>query len=181
VLGDQLRGVVRRSPAGASRLRPCRAAASSGGASPAAAGAKASPLNAPGRRFLPARYSAWRCIESLRVADDARLCHTAVVATVEGEPERGDWVSSLRVSAAMMGERLNPLAMSQIPSDSSQTNSGTVNRAPTAEVCPQRPNTTATPDAKHRGPPTRPSRAKRRGTRPDLNNQVAQQQPVPEA
>ena len=62
---------------------------------------------------------------------------------------------------------LNPLTMSQMPSDSSEANSGTVAIACAAEPRPMMSSTTASPDTQTSGPPTSPNQVMPRGTRPD--------------
>ena len=60
---------------------------------------------------------------------------------------------------------LNPLTVSQRPSDNYQRNSGTTAMVCNGPPCSMTPNITAIPEAMIRGPPTRPSTAMPRGTR----------------
>src|SRR5829696_5349518 len=60
---------------------------------------------------------------------------------------------------------LNPLTMSQMPSDNSQMNSGTTVRLPNTDVGSKTPNSMPTKRASSTGPAMRPSMARPRGTR----------------
>ena len=73
---------------------------------------------------------------------------------------------SLNFSQAIT-DGLNPLTVSQMPSDNSQKNSGMVAMACHTEPASMIPNRTATPEAMIRGPPMSPSTAMQRATSAD--------------